>query len=151
MNKTAVLTIPPLRPVHWVGPSKEDLKAMPEDVQREVGRALLMAQQGLKARNAVPMQGFHGASVLDIKDDYDTDTYRCVYTIRFAEAVYVLHAFQKKSAEDSKTSRHDIELIRSRLRDAETDYQLRYGSAPEKTEEAPTDKRRRGKGKRNER
>lgn len=62
-----------------------------------MGYALYQAQLGLKAANAKPLAGFGGASVLEIVDDYQSDTYRAVYTVRFGDVVYVLHAFQKKS------------------------------------------------------
>jgi phage-related protein len=88
--------VPP-KPVRWVGSSKEDLRDFPEEVRRRVGGALWEAQIGRKAPYAKPLKGFGGASVLEIVDDFDGDTFRAVYTVRFAKAVYVLHAFQKKS------------------------------------------------------
>ena len=87
----------PPKPVRWVGSSKDDLSGFPEEVRRRVGGALWDAQRGLKAPYAKPLRGFGGAGVLEIVDDYDGDTYRAVYTVRFAGVVYVLHAFQKKS------------------------------------------------------
>lgn len=110
----------------WVASAKDDLKKMPEDVQDQFGFGLLQAQRGGKATFAKPLQGFGGASVLELIDNFDTDTYRCVYTVQFSEAIYVLHAFQKKSTTGRKTSQRDIELITSRLRLAENDYQIRY-------------------------
>lgn len=100
---------------------------MPEDVQDVIGKSLLQVQYGGRPRNAEILQGFQGASVLEIKDDYEGDTYRCVYTVRFAEAIYVLHAFQKKSTSGIKTSQRDITRIKSRLRDAEEHYKATYG------------------------
>jgi phage-related protein len=85
------------KPVRWVGSSKLDLSAFPEDVRRRVGGALWEAQVGHKAPYAKPLKGFGGAGVLEIVDDFDGDTFRAVYTVRFAKVVYVLHAFQKKS------------------------------------------------------
>jgi len=65
--------------VIWVGSSKDDLKRFPPDVQNEVGHALYEAQLGLKPHKAKPHKGFSGASVLEIRDDFDSDTYRAVY------------------------------------------------------------------------
>jgi phage-related protein len=82
------------KPVRWVGSSKEDLSGFPEDVRRRVGGALWEAQINRKAPYAKPFKGFGDAGVLEIVDDFDGDTFRTVYTVRFAKAVYVLHAFQ---------------------------------------------------------
>ena len=87
----------PPKPVRWVGSSKADLSAFPADVKSRVGGALWEAQLGGKAPYAKPLRGFAGAGVLEVVDDFDGDTYRAVYTVRFASVVYVLHAFQKKS------------------------------------------------------
>ncbi len=81
------------KPVVWMGSSKEDLKEFPDDVQGEFGHALWVAQQGDKYVSAKPLKGFGGASALEIVEDYDGDTYRAVYTVRFAEAVFVLHSY----------------------------------------------------------
>ena len=70
-------------------------------------------------RKSKPLKGFGGAGVVEIVCDYRTDTYRCIYTVRIAGSVYVLHAFQKKSKKRRETSQSDIELIRQRLRQAE--------------------------------
>jgi phage-related protein len=102
-----------------MGSSLGDLRAFPEDVQDVIGRALLLVQRGGKPHNAKPLQGFGGGSVLEIADDFDGDTYRAVYTVRFAEAIYVLHAFQKKSKHGIATPRGELDLIRRRLRNAE--------------------------------
>jgi phage-related protein len=136
----------PQRPVHWVGSSLDDLKEMPEEVQDTMGKSLLQVQRGDRPRNAKVLQGFHGASVLEIKDDFDSDTYRCVYTVRFAEAVYVLHAFMKKSRAGISTSQKDIAKINTRLRDAEEHYQETY--AVEKQEEDDGNKGKGTRGKR---
>ncbi len=85
------------KPVRWVASIKEDLSGFPNEVRRRVGGALWEAQIGRKAPYAKPLRGFGGAGVLEIVDDFDGDTFRAVYTVRFAKAVYVLHAFQKKS------------------------------------------------------
>ncbi len=109
----------PEKPVRWVGNSRDDLRAFPAGVQDVMGFALWQAQGGDKHIGAKPLTGFGGASVLEIVDDYDGDTYRAVYTVRFPEAVYVLHAFQKKSRRGIETPRQELELIRQRLKRAE--------------------------------
>jgi len=90
-----------------------------------MGYALYQAQLGLKAVNAKPLAGFVGASVLEIVDDFQTDTYRAVYTVRFGDVVYVLHAFQKKSRKGIATPKADLDLIKKRLKFAEEDYKTR--------------------------
>ena len=115
-----------LKPVHWIGAALKDLRSFPEDVRAEVGFALYQAQAGGKAINAVPLVGFKGSKVLEILVDQDSDTFRTVYTVKFKQAVYVLHAFQKKSKRSNETPQHDMQLIRSRLKNAEADYQKRY-------------------------
>jgi len=111
------------KPVRWVGSSKADLSAFPEDVRRRVGGALWEAQTGRKAPYAKPLKGFGGAGVLEIVDDFDGDTFRAVYTVRFAKVVYVLHAFQKKSKRGIATPRAELDLIGRRLRQAREDYE----------------------------
>ena len=110
------------KPVRWVGSSKEDLRRFPEEVRRRVGGALWDAQLGRKAPYVKPLRGFGGASVLEIVDDFDGDTFRAVYTVRFASAVYVLHAFEKKSKRGIATPRFEIDLIEQRLKRAKEDY-----------------------------
>jgi phage-related protein len=72
-----------------------------------------------KHPDAKPLKGFGGARVLEIIEDHDGDAYRAVYTVRFADAIYVLHVFQKKSRKKIATPKHQIEMIRARLKDAE--------------------------------
>jgi phage-related protein len=113
---------PPRKPVRWIGSSKADLSAFPEDVKRRVGGALWEAQVGGKAPFAKPLKGFAGSGVLEVVDDFDGDTYRAVYTVRFAGAVYVLHAFQKKSRRGIATPKAEIDLVVRRLKRAEEDW-----------------------------
>lgn len=101
------------------GSSKKDLQSLPEDVQDVFGYALHLAQDGGKHPQAKPLKGFGGAGVLEVVEDYCTDTYRAVYTLKFRQAVYVLHAFQKKSSSGMQTPKSDIEKIRERLKAAE--------------------------------
>jgi phage-related protein len=105
--------------VIWIGTSRKDLRGFPEPVQDHKGYALFVAQRGGKHQDTKPLTGFGGAGVVEIIKDFRSDTFRAVYTVRFARAVYVLHAFQKKSKTGRKTPRSDIELIKRRLRDAE--------------------------------
>ena len=111
----------------FVGSSRKDLAAFPPPVRREMGHALHEVQSGGEPLAAKALKGFVGRSVLEVVDDFDGDTFRAVYTVRFANAVYVLHAFQKKSKKGVATPRQDIGLIRSRLRDAEAHYKSHHG------------------------
>lgn len=95
--------------------SLKDMRAFPEDVRQVMGFALYIAQSGGKHVAAKPLQGYRGAGVLEVVDDHDGDTYRTVYTVRFSDAVYVLHAFQKKSKHGAATPKHDIDIVNARL------------------------------------
>jgi phage-related protein len=106
----------------------KDLKAFPVEVQEHIGYALSAAQFGGKHLSAKRWKG-DGSGVMEVVRDFRGDTFRAVYTVRFAEAVYVLHAFQKKSTQGIATARSDSELIRRRLQDAMEDYKERYGKA----------------------
>jgi phage-related protein len=117
-----------VKPVFWVASSRKDLCAFPAEVRQEAGFALYLAQCGDKAPGAKPLHGFGGASVLEVVVDHDGDTCRSVYTVRFAKAVYVLHAFQKKSKRGIATPKPDMELIRSRLSAAEAHYAEHFGA-----------------------
>ena len=103
------------RPLFWVGSSRDDLKRFPEAVKDVMGYALHLAQTGAKHRQAKPLKGFGGAGVLEIVEDHAGDTYRAVYTVRFEDAVYVLHAFQKKAKSGIRTPKRDLNLVRERL------------------------------------
>ena len=103
----------------WIGSSQKDLKSFPEGVRKDVGYALYLAQTGDKHDAAKVLKGFGGAGVLEVVDDHDGNTFRAVYTVRFEDAVYVLHAFQKKSKKGAATPKKDIDLIRRRLQLAE--------------------------------
>ncbi|MBV9849122.1 MAG: type II toxin-antitoxin system RelE/ParE family toxin [Armatimonadetes bacterium] len=111
------------KPVRWMGSSRKDLTEMPEDIQDAFGKALLQAQFGGRAASTKIMQGFGGATVLEIREDEDGSTYRLVYTVRFPRYVYALHVFQKKSRHGAETPRQDIDLIHTRLAAADADYQ----------------------------
>jgi phage-related protein len=111
--------MPGLKPCRFVGSSRKDLSAMPKEVKAAFGTALFLAQAGGEALNVKPLKGFGGRGVLEVIDDHDGDTYRAVYTVRFSTAIYVLHAFQKKSKSGIATPKHEMALIASRLKDAE--------------------------------
>lgn len=116
--------LPREKPLHWVGSAKKDYQAFPQGVQTDMGYALGLAQLGTKHPNAKPWKG-EGSGVFEIVEDHVGDTYRAVYTVRFAGAVYVLHAFQKKSKTGIKTPQEDIKLIKERLKRAQQDYESR--------------------------
>ena len=109
---------PTLKPTVWVGSSRKDLCDFPDLVQDHMGYALYVAQRGGKHHDAKALSGFGGAAVLEVIRDFRGDTFRAVYTVRFAGVVYVLHAFQKKSKTGRETPRRDMGLIQQRLREA---------------------------------
>ena len=123
------MTRPPApgeKPLYWIGSLLKDISQFPSRVQRNLGFALSAAQYGGKHAAAKPWKG-EGPGVLEVVGDYEGDTYRAIYTVRFARAVYVLHAFQKKSPRGIETRPSDIALVRERLKVAQRDYEERYG------------------------
>ena len=110
------------KPLFWVASSLKDLRAFPEKVQRKIGAALSVAQFGGKHPSAKPWKG-SGSVVFEIVDDYRSDAYRAIYTVRFPDAVYVLHAFQKKSPSGIRTPRRGMELVAWRLKQAQQEYE----------------------------
>ncbi len=116
------------KPLDWVGSSKKDFLTFPGSVKSEMGNALGLAQFGGKHPSAKPWRG-QGPGVLEVVENHDGDTYRAVYTVRFREVVYVLHAFQKKSPRGIRTARSDVEMVERRLRLAQQDYEVRYGKS----------------------
>ena len=121
-----------VKPVAWIGSSYKDFRLFPDPVQDVMGYALFLAQTGKMHGDAKPLKGFGGAGVLEVVDDHQGDTYRAVYTVKFEEAVYVLHAFQKKSKQGRKTPPQDMEMVRRRLKAAEEhhrQHQTPRGSA----------------------
>lgn len=103
----------------WVGTSLADVRAFPEEVKDEVGHALWVAETGGKHPSAKPLQGFGSAGVLEIVTRGDDGTYRTVYTVRLADALYVLHAFKKKSTQGKKTPERHMQIVKTRLKEAE--------------------------------
>lgn len=114
-----------LKPVRWIGTSLRDLRASPSEVRIDIGHALFAAQEGQTDPAAKPLKGFGGASVLEIVVSHRGNAWRAVYTVRFLDAVYVLHVFQKKSTRGIATPPRVIDLIKQRLADAERDHQER--------------------------
>jgi phage-related protein len=113
------------KPLFWTGSSKDDLLDFPAAVIYEFGTALSVAQFGGKHPSAKPWRG-QGPGVFEVVADHRADTYRAVYTVAFENAIYVLHAFQKKSPSGIKTARKDVELIARRLHEARADYEVRH-------------------------
>ena len=113
-----------VKPVNWVGSSYRDFKSFPDTVKDSMGYELYRAQIGRMHESAKPLKGFGGAGVVELVEDFRTDTYRAVYTTKFADVIYVLHAFQKKAKKGSATPKHEIELIRRRMKSAEAHYRL---------------------------
>jgi phage-related protein len=107
----------------WLGSSLEDLKDMPTYVQRTTGFDLRTVQQGDRPRSAKTLSGYGGASVLELREDFDKDTYRAVYAIKYEEAVYVLHCFMKKSTIGNSPSKQDKAMIDKRLKLAEREHE----------------------------
>ena len=117
------------KPCIFIGASREDLKEFPASVRGEIGHALREAQLGGEAVSAKALKGFGGRGVLEIVEDFDGDSYRAVYTVRFAGVIYVLHAFQKKSKRGIATPKQHIALVTKRLRIAQEDYRTRFGES----------------------
>ncbi len=118
-----------MKDLDWVGSSLDDLKTFPDDVKAMMGFALHQAQMGEKHVDAKPLKGFKGTGVLEVVENYDGDTYRAVYTVKFKDMVYVLHCFQKKSKKGIATPKSDIDLINSRFKDAARLYLKRKPTA----------------------
>jgi phage-related protein len=107
------------KPVKWMGSSRKDLRAFAPLVRRHIGQALYAAQPGEEYPTVKALRGFGGRSVLEIVVSDDAGAYRLVYTVRLGDEIYVLHAFQKKSKSGIATPQKEIDLIRSRLAEAE--------------------------------
>jgi phage-related protein len=109
------------KPLHWVGSAKKDLLVLPDEVIDDFGYALGAVQLGATPAHAKPWKG-EGPGVLELVENHRGDTFRAVYKVRFAKAVYVLHCFQKKSPSGIKTAQSDIDLIHERLKLAQLHY-----------------------------
>ena len=120
------------KPLFFMGSSHKDLLEFPKEVRQQAGFALYLAQMGGMALYAVPLVGFGGAHVLEVVISEDGNAYRAVYTVKFDEAVYMLHAFQKKSKKGSETPKPDVQLIRKRLKAAQNHYEKNFGALKRK-------------------
>lgn len=116
----------PERPLLWVASSKRDYMAFPARVQDGFGFELFLVQTGQHPPSAKPLKGV-GSGTLELIENFDGDTYRAVYTVQFSEAIYVLHAFKKKSKRGIRTPQVDIDLLKRRLKAAEEDHAERFG------------------------
>lgn len=112
-----------IKPIIWIASTKDDLLCLPEEVKDEIGHALYQAQKGEKSNKAKPFKGFGSAAVLEIVENDSGGTYRAVYTVKFKEAIAVLHIFQKKSKKGIATPKQEVDLIKSRFRLAELKYE----------------------------
>ncbi|MGH9160185.1 MAG: type II toxin-antitoxin system RelE/ParE family toxin [Vicinamibacteraceae bacterium] len=114
------------KPLHWVGSSKRDFLSFPDAVKDDMGNALGVAQFGGTAPTAKPWKGL-GSGMLEIVESHEGNAYRAVYAVRFEKAVYVLHAFQKKSPSGIRTAKRDVDLVAERFNAAAKDYEEHYG------------------------
>lgn len=101
--------------LQWVGGSKKDLMKLPEDVQREIGYALYVAQKSETHESAKLFKG-HGSGIYEIVSDYDKNAYRAIYIVNLNEFIYVIHVFQKKSKKGIQTPREELKVIKQRLK-----------------------------------
>ena len=115
------------KPLHWVGSSKRDFLQFPAAVKDDMGNALGIAQFGGTEPTVKPWKGL-GPGLLEIVESHEGNSYRAVYTVRFEKAVYVLHAFHKKSPSGIRTAQRDVDLIAERLKAADKDYKEQYGT-----------------------
>jgi phage-related protein len=112
-----------MKPCLFIGPSRRVIAGFPDDVKSGIGKSLLAAQFGGESDNAKALKSFGGRGVLEVIEDHDGNTFRAVYTVRFSTAVYVLHAFQKKSKSGIATPKAELDLIASRLKQARAIHQ----------------------------
>ncbi len=110
-----------VKEIAWIGSTLKDLRRCPQQVRKDIGKALYAAQCGETDPAAKPLKGFGGTHVMEIVERYRTDTYRAVYAARFENAVYVLHVFRKKAKKGRETPKQDMALIRQRLAEAKRD------------------------------
>jgi phage-related protein len=118
--------------MHFHRLQPQESEAISGQSPNRFGYALHQVQQGDEPISAKALKGFGGRTVLELVDNFDGDTYRAVYTVRFADIVYVLHAFQKESRKGIATPQQDIDLVKARLRDAEADYKQRIAAKGQK-------------------
>lgn len=112
-----------VKPIIWIGSSKDDLISLSDKIRDEFGYALYQAQKGEKSDNAKPLRGFGSAAILEVVEHDVGGTYRAVYTVKFEKAIAVLHIFQKKSKKGIETNKQDVDLIKNRLKLAKQKYE----------------------------
>ena len=120
-----MIELPTMKPCEFIGSALDDISRLPLEVKRVFGFAIRAAQRGAKHPDAKPLKGFGGAGILEVVENFDGDTYRAVYTVKFAGMIYVLHVFKKKSKKGAKTPQPDLKLIESWLKDAQEKYNAR--------------------------
>lgn len=103
------------KPISWVKAARKAFETFPEGAQVQVLRALTVAAEGERADIAKPMKGL-GPGVCEIAVKFRTDAYRAVYALQIGEAVWVVHAFQKKSRKGIETPRHEVDVIKERIK-----------------------------------
>ncbi len=106
------------RPIIYLGSSRKDLKKLHSDVRDVFAQGLYAASLGKSPIGSKILKGFGGRHVVELREDHRSATYRAVYTVRFKEAIYVLHVFKKKSTKGIATPKKDKDVIEKRLRDA---------------------------------
>jgi phage-related protein len=114
------------KPVEFVAGARQALKRLPQPVRFVFGYAILLAEEGGKHPDAKPLKGYGSAGILEVVEDFDKNTYRAIYTVKFEGVVYVLDAFQKKSTKGKATSKVDMDRINERLAFAQQHYELHY-------------------------
>lgn len=121
MPATAVL-----KPVEWIGSARADLQAMPDDVRRVLGYALYELQRGKHPRNMKQLKG-DLRGLIELRDDFDGDTYRAICTVQLGSAVYVLHVFQRKSTHGIGIPKRELAVIRARWQRAKQHHAAHLG------------------------
>jgi len=116
-----------MKRLFWIGSSLEDLKQFPDEVRGEMGHGLYLAQMGDRPLHAKTLSGLGNAKVIELRESDRSGTYRVIYTVEWAEFIFVLHAFQKKSKSGISTPKQEIDLVKRRLKDAVALYRKLEG------------------------
>lgn len=119
--------MPSNRDIIYLGSTEKDANKLPKEVKELFSYALIVARAGGEHEDAKPLKGFGGRGVMEVVADDREGTFREVYTVRFEEAIYVLHIFQKKSKKGIETPKQDLDLIKKRLKWAEALHKEHYG------------------------
>lgn len=107
-----------IKPIIWIGGAQSEFSALPKKVVREFGHGLWLAQKGDKAAFAKVLKGFGSAGVLELRESFDGEAYRAMYTVQLAGTVYVLAAFHKKAKRGIDLPQHEKDLLQQRLKQA---------------------------------